>query len=215
MQFGSFYFAYLAPLQLASASTTLLHLTDFYPILLCRPQIFPLSSPVTVFNIVEGIILWKRYVEMEGIMKKICNCCGLERDAEQDFNWKDKQRGVRQTRCKACQSLVSKQHYENNKQVYMERSHARDAIVIADNQRELATYLGCHPCVDCGNNDIRVLEFDHVRGTKSGNISMMAKESRSWATIEAEIAKCEVRCANCHRIKTSERGSFWRSFFNL
>jgi hypothetical protein len=31
-----------------------------------------------------------------------------------------------------------------------------------------------------------------------------------WSTIAAEIAKCGVRCANCHRIQTIERGQWWR-----
>jgi len=148
-------------------------------------------------------------------MKRICSGCGEERDTVQDFSWKDKCRDIRQTRCKACQALVSKRHYESNKASYIARSHARDAVVIADNQKKLAAYLACHPCIDCGNADIRVLEFDHIRGTKSGNLSLMVKESHAWATIEAEIAKCEVRCANCHQIKTSERGGFWRSCFSL
>ncbi len=149
-------------------------------------------------------------------MKKICTNCGEERDAEKDFSWKNKDRGIRNSRCKYCQSQVSKQHYQSNKQVYMARSHARDEVVLAENRHRLAAYLADHPCVDCGMTDIRVLEFDHVRGTKRGNIAMMLQRGRcSWATIEAEIAKCEVRCVNCHRIKTAERGGFWRSFGNF
>jgi hypothetical protein len=181
-------------------------------------------------------------------MKKICTGCGEERDAEKDFNWKYKGRGIRNTRCKICMAQASKQHYQENKQAYMARIHTRDAKVIENNQRKVATYLAYHPCVDCGQADIRVLEFDHVHGTKAGNISRMIGEGYSWSThpcvdcgqtdirclefdhvrgekseeisrmlqnlpwsvIEAEIAKCEVRCANCHRIKTLERGRWWR-----
>jgi predicted RNA-binding Zn-ribbon protein involved in translation (DUF1610 family) len=150
-----------------------------------------------------------------GVMKvkKTCSSCGLELDAEKDFNWKNRNGGIHQSRCKYCQSQVSKQHYQNNKQSYMVRIHARDRVMLAENRRKLAAYLAAHPCVDCGITDIRVLEFDHVRGTKKGNIAMMIQRGGySWAAIEAEIAKCEVRCVNCHRIKTSERGGFWRNF---
>lgn len=131
---------------------------------------------------------------------------------EDDFSWKYKDRGIRNTKCKYCQSQVSKQHYQQHKQSYIVRSHARDEIVLRENRCKLAEYLACHPCADCGITDIRVLEFDHVRGEKKGNISVMIRNSCSWATIEAEIAKCEVGCVNCHRIKTAERGGFWRSF---
>ncbi|MFL5733498.1 MAG: hypothetical protein ACJ78Q_09880 [Chloroflexia bacterium] len=50
-----------------------------------------------------------------------------------------------------------------------------------------------------------VLEFDHVSGEKKGNISELALRYGSWETILAEIAKCEVRCANCHRRITAKR----------
>src|SRR5258708_21695369 len=144
-------------------------------------------------------------------MKKICSSCGEERDAEKDFNWKYKDRSIRQTRCKNCQSQVSKQHYKNNKQSYLDRVRTREVLVIEDNQKRLADYLRRHPCVDCGQTDIRVLDFDHVRGKKSGEISRMMNIGCSWSTIKAEIAKCEVRCVNCHRARTSESGHWWQS----
>lgn len=148
-------------------------------------------------------------------MKKICTMCGLERDAEQDFNWKYKARGIRNTRCKYCQSEVSRQHYQQNKRSYMNRARRREVGVIEDNRRRLADYLSHHPCIDCDGTDVRVLEFDHVRGHKSGNISRMVGEGYSWSTIKAEIAKCEVRCANCHRIRESQKSGSWRHFYNL
>ena len=148
-------------------------------------------------------------------MKKICSGCGKERDAEQDFNWRHKERGIRQTRCKYCQSQVSKQHYKNNKQSYFDRVRTREVLVIEDNQKKLVDYLHHHPCIDCGQTDFRVLEFDHVRGNKSNNIARMMGQGFSWSTIKAEIAKCEIRCVNCHRIKTSERSGWWRHLFGL
>lgn len=78
------------------------------------------------------------------------------------------------------------------------------------NKRSLRAYLLKNPCVDCGQTDIRVLEFDHVHGNKSASITNLLKNAAPWSSIEAEIAKCEVRCVNCHRIKTGERGGWWR-----
>ena len=66
-------------------------------------------------------------------------------------------------------------------------------------------YLLEHPCVDCGIKDTRVLEFDHVRGKKDGNISHAVNQIWSLEKLIKEIDKCEVRCANCHRIVTKER----------
>jgi hypothetical protein len=64
-------------------------------------------------------------------------------------------------------------------------------------------HLLTHPCVDCGQSDIRVLDFDHIRGKKINNISHMVRRGNTkWKIVEDEIAKCEVRCANCHRKRT-------------
>lgn len=55
-------------------------------------------------------------------------------------------------------------------------------------------------CIDCGyNKHPAALDFDHVRGKKRFEVS---KIKRSLKALKAEIAKCVVRCSNCHRIKT-------------
>ena len=65
----------------------------------------------------------------------------------------------------------------------------------------LKQYIGCQ---DCGYNDKpEALDFDHKPGTKSFNIG--ANEGRSWVNLLTEMAKCEVVCANCHRIRTYNR----------
>lgn len=144
-------------------------------------------------------------------MKKCCPGCNEERDAEQDFSWYNKTKGTRQRWCKFCLAQANKTHYQNNKQLYLKRATARNMRMHTENVQNLHGYLLEHPCVDCGQSDIRCLEFDHVRGIKSESIGTMLKHSEPWEAIETEIAKCEVRCANCHRIKTLERGKWWRS----
>ena len=64
-------------------------------------------------------------------------------------------------------------------------------------------------CVDCGEADPVVLDFDHV-GEKRGSVPRLAQFGHSLATLEAEIAKCEVRCGNCHRIRTLAGTGCWR-----
>ncbi|MBA2286890.1 MAG: hypothetical protein H0W02_15570 [Ktedonobacteraceae bacterium] len=143
-------------------------------------------------------------------MKKICPGCSEERDAERDFSWKNEAKGTRQHWCKSCLAQANSKHYQNNKQAYLDRALTRNARIYEENKQKLYTYLSLHPCVDCSQTDIRVLEFDHIRGKKSGDVAKMLGQGYGWPTIEAEIAKCEVRCANCHRLKTMERGGWWR-----
>ena len=57
-------------------------------------------------------------------------------------------------------------------------------------------------CVDCGYCEhLAALDFDHVSGEKERLVSF----AKSIEQAKTEIAKCEVRCANCHRIRTWER----------
>jgi transposase-like protein len=69
-------------------------------------------------------------------------------------------------------------------------------------------FLRDHPCVDCGERDPVVLEFDHV-GEKVAEVSALISATATVAIIDAEIARCEVVCANCHRRRTARRGR-WR-----
>jgi hypothetical protein len=56
------------------------------------------------------------------------------------------------------------------------------------------------PCADCGvKYPTCVMQFDHVRGEKKFNIGGGV---RGISSIIAEIAKCEVVCANCHALRT-------------
>jgi hypothetical protein len=82
--------------------------------------------------------------------------------------------------------------------ISVNKSKARNRKVVLD-------YLETHPCIDCGITDVRVLEFDHVRGTKIDCVSVGVKDSWSVEKLTEEINKCEVRCANCHKIMTDTR----------
>ena len=77
----------------------------------------------------------------------------------------------------------------------------------------VAEYLSEHPCVDCGESDIVVLEFDHVTGKKVDGIARLM-DSSGIPAVKKEISKCQVVCANCHRRRTSARGNHWREKFS-
>lgn len=62
---------------------------------------------------------------------------------------------------------------------------------------------GCTDCAWAGWP--RGLDWDHVRGTKVAGVAGLIANGRPWPEVLAEMAKCEVVCANCHRIRTCER----------
>lgn len=71
-----------------------------------------------------------------------------------------------------------------------------------ENFWRIRQYLQTHPCVDCGEKDPVVLDFDHKNpDEKVDSISHLRHGRATWEDIWAEIQKCEVRCANCHRKK--------------
>ena len=60
-------------------------------------------------------------------------------------------------------------------------------------------------CVDCGyNKHPSALDWDHLPGSEK-LFSIGQEKFRPIAQLEAEIAKCELVCANCHRIRTVTR----------
>ena len=86
---------------------------------------------------------------------------------------------------------------------YNARKRARLKIYRARNRRLVECYLETHPCIDCGLFDPLVMEFDHVTGTKVNDVRTLVREAAAMHVLEAEIAKCVVRCANCHRRRTA------------
>jgi hypothetical protein len=141
---------------------------------------------------------------------KACSGCA-EVKTEDQFDWKNKAGGIRKTRCKTCVSLYSKEHYIKNKDVYKKRG----VINGRAGRRRLATlvygFLERHPCIDCGQSNPLLLDFDH-RDNKFKSISEMIKSRYSWDKIKEEISKCDVRCANCHRIRTAKQFG-WKKLF--
>jgi hypothetical protein len=103
------------------------------------------------------------------------------------------------------QAAAAKRHYEANKQKIKDRSKKKNIENRKRNKEYIAFVKSLYSCVDCGESNPLVLEFDHVRGKKKSNVSDMGNQSYSLKTIQKEIDKCEVRCANCHRIATYDR----------
>jgi hypothetical protein len=78
-------------------------------------------------------------------------------------------------------------------------------------REHVAAYLLEHPCIDCGERDIQVLDFDHRDSTtKTREIGLMVIRGMLVGDRASGIGKCVVRCANCHRRRTARDWSHWR-----
>lgn len=140
---------------------------------------------------------------------KICTKCTKEKSLE-DFNFKNKTKGIKQAQCKECQSIYFKKHYSKNVEKYCKRARTSNPAAKKRNREFIISYLLEHSCVDCEETDIVVLDFDHVIGEKRETVSTMARSPYSIKSIKEEIGKCEIRCANCHRRRHSKENGFYK-----
>ena len=147
---------------------------------------------------------------------RTCSRCKQELP-DDAFRWRTKGRKHRQSQCRDCAKLTSKEHYTANKQAYKRRSAAHSARKIEEHSRKVYDLLAASSCFDCGERDVLTLDFDHKdRQSKLFSIAdAVASHQYGWRKIEAEIAKCDVRCANCHRIKTARENNSYRWKFSL
>jgi hypothetical protein len=137
---------------------------------------------------------------------KTCTRCGETKPFDQFPPVRRSEPEKLQQWCRACFSVANKRNYWKNPAPVRRRVARNSTRRRAESRAKAVEYLLAHRCVDCGERDIVVLQFDHLRD-KSFDLSVMIAWGASWARIEAEIAKCVVRCANCHHRKTAkERG---------
>jgi hypothetical protein len=131
-----------------------------------------------------------------------CGRCG-ERKPVADFAWRRRAKGQRDTFCRPCRSAYGREHYEANKQRYIAQAAVVKRKLALERTQFLLNFFETHPCIDCGETNPVVLEFDHLRD-KSFSIGGKLT-THKWQAILDEIEKCEVVCANCHRIRTAKQ----------
>lgn len=135
---------------------------------------------------------------------KTCTKCEMEKE-DSAFATK---RGKLNSRCRQCVSAYYKAHYKKP-----ERQRAQIANVnkLKWQKREESmmevTILKSRPCADCKKcYDPVCMDFDYLPEFKKNYaVSYMVQNGYKLATILKEIAKCELVCSNCHRLRTKNR----------
>jgi hypothetical protein len=134
-------------------------------------------------------------------MDQICTICRDPKPEDEFYRSK----GKRMSRCRDCHKKImrprAKAHYQENKSYYLERNKrsGKEARELIQKIKEET------PCADCGNKfPYYVMDFDHVRGEKLGNISEIFF-NLGRLKLEEEIKKCDVVCSNCHRVRSFNR----------
>ncbi len=128
-----------------------------------------------------------------------CNKCS-ESKCEEFFHIKNKKLS---NTCKSCHNLYMRAYYSKNKSKHkgLVRSSKRKYIKTVDN---LIFKEKDKPCMDCGiKYHPFVMDFNHRDpSSKAYLISAMGNRGSSLLKIKEEIDKCDLVCANCHRMRT-------------
>lgn len=121
-----------------------------------------------------------------------------------------------QAQCRECYAAYQRSYYRRRvardpeyKARQQRLRRARRDRLKRDNREQLWAFLQTHPCVDCGETDPVVLEFDHA---DPGEKSFAVGDGifwKPWEEVVLELSKCDVRCANCHRRRTAKQRGFY------
>jgi hypothetical protein len=117
-------------------------------------------------------------------------------------------KGKRRKTCKPCIAKQIRAYYARSPE-YRKAQKALHRRKVLEGQKRVNDYLKFHPCVDCGEINPIVLEFDHLKKSKK-NRDVTSLARMAWKSVLKEIAKCEVVCANCHTIRTARRANTLR-----
>jgi preprotein translocase subunit SecD len=110
--------------------------------------------------------------------------------------------------CSECKREYDREYWQKTKALRNERKRANATQVRNRNRAYVWDFLTKNPCIDCGESDPIVLEFDHIQD-KEENVSILVGNAASIERLDEEIRKCEVRCANCHRRKTASQFNWY------
>ena len=144
--------------------------------------------------------------------EKLCTSCGIVKTLLEFHKNKAKKGGVAHL-CRSCTNEKAQERYQDDPKKQIEANNERRRKNRAFNKAQVIKIKESSPCMDCGEpHPSYIMDFDHVRGEKKGLISEMVSNGVPWRHIEAEIAKCDLVCSNCHRYRTFAREGRIRGF---
>lgn len=135
-----------------------------------------------------------------------CKKCLIDKTSG-EFTSSSRKKNKLDSTCKKCRAEVVRCKYNSTLDQSRQKKIKANDIRHIRNRKYILNYLKTHPCIDCGETDFIVLEFDH-RENKKYNISNLVGRA-GIKLIQEEINKCDVRCANCHRRKTAKQFNWY------
>lgn len=133
-------------------------------------------------------------------MRKCCACKKVKQVSE--FHTNTSRKDGMQGACIECNRLRNKEYYRQNK----DRARERRTRATEKLKNEIRFLKETNPCTDCSNYyPYYVMDFDHLDGaSKIDSIAKLTGDG-SREQVFKEMSKCELVCANCHRVRTHKR----------
>jgi hypothetical protein len=137
----------------------------------------------------------KKHIKQDGTQDRWCLICNREyhNTMYHKHNYGEKQ----------------KEYYNNNKEK-IKKQCRKSVKKIKLALRKILFKWKKQPCVDCGIQEPLIIDPDHVRGNKINNISRMISSTCTEKELRTELAKCDPRCANCHRLITAKKFGYYK-----
>ena len=130
---------------------------------------------------------------------KTCTRCQTEKP-DSAFFIKNKKTGLRRHHCQTCQRLYQTEWHAKNR-----KKHNAQIRIAGEARIDWVRSLKEKPCTDCKKvYHYCAMDFDHRPGEKK-DFNLNRVKTYSLKKLHAEIAKCDLVCANCHRIRTFKR----------
>lgn len=129
---------------------------------------------------------------MRMLIKK-CSVCKVVKQLD-NFSWKNKKEGRKQSCCVECQRKAVNKHYENNKVYYKTKASKRRKIV-KDRAAAAKHDMKKDGCILCPEKFYYAIDMHHIDPNEKEDIISRLSEAK----LRKELKKCVPLCANCHR----------------
>lgn len=143
--------------------------------------------------------------------KRRCSRCNKWKPHTEEFWVRDasKSSGFKAI-CKTCRNKYQEEVRLAQASQQGRKYTKRDSYTKRQKMDMIRSMKESTPCADCGQKfPAYVMDFDHRPGVvKVAGIATMARMTFTWQDILTEISKCDLVCANCHRIRTHETGGW-------
>ncbi|HEY0545012.1 MAG TPA: hypothetical protein VGC91_06410 [Pyrinomonadaceae bacterium] len=143
-----------------------------------------------------------RIVPKSGALKQCYRCKAFKDTSE--FHKYSRSRDGLQPYCRPCKRAIDNAHYKK----HPHRNYERNKANVHRNQMWLYNFIKTKHCEweGCTVNDPDMLVLDHINpNEKRAHVSTMVHTPFSLKSIQAEVAKCRVLCANHHQKHTIQQ----------